>query len=110
MSHYTGLDKLCSAIWCEIFVVKEGYIPYLKKWLNPQHSAEIDPNKKKKSWEEDVHSNIQRLCPGGLRQLATCKHSPTLMIQGSFHRSQISDSPATNLQRDNKPVEVEVEH
>ena len=62
MSHYTGLDKLHQVIWCEILVVREGYIPYLKKWSKHQQSAkkaEVDEN------PHELHSDIQRLVPGG---------------------------------------------
>ena len=89
-------------------MIKEGHIPYLKKWSNPQQSAEINPNKKTLQ-EDDIHSNIQRLCPRGPKQLMTCKNWPTLTIQGSLHRSQISNSQATNLQRDDELADVEVQ-
>ena len=55
-------------IWCEICIVQEGYIPYLKKWSKIQRSTEVkvvDQN----SQEEDVHSNIQRLFPGSPKKV-----------------------------------------
>ena len=59
MSHYTSLDKLCHAIWCEIYIVREGYIPYLKKWSKIQKSTE-DKLVDQDSQEEDMHGDIQR--------------------------------------------------
>ena len=66
MPHFTRLtssEKLQRAIWCEIFVVTEGYIPYLRKWIQLQ-----DPPKAKTKADQsvsEVHSDIQRLAPGG---------------------------------------------
>ena len=65
MSHYTrylGPEKLKRAIWCELFMIREGYILYLKKWikLQDQTSAEVkaDPD------DNEIHSDIQHLVPG----------------------------------------------
>ena len=60
--HYLGPEKLKRAIWCELFVIREGYILYLKKWTKPQDQtrAEVkaDPDDNK------IHSDIQHLVPG----------------------------------------------
>ena len=60
---YFGPEKLKRAIWCELFVIREGYIPYLKKWSRLQDSPATDA--KGDSSGGDPHSDIQRLVPGG---------------------------------------------
>ena len=46
-----------------MFVVTKGYIPYLRKWIKLQDSpkAKIKADQS----ESEIHSNIQRLAPGG---------------------------------------------
>ena len=62
MSCYAGSEKLHRAIWCELFVVREEYILYLKKWSKQSTKPVVDQGLE----EEDViHSDIQRLAPGG---------------------------------------------
>ena len=60
---YLGPKKLKRAIWCELFVIREGYLQYLKKWakLQDQIRAEVrvDPDDNK------IHNNLQYLAPGG---------------------------------------------
>ena len=68
MSRYTSLDKLRRAIWCEIYVIREGYIPYLKKWTELQESSNIKA--KDNSQEDEVHSDTQRLFPGGPKKVS----------------------------------------
>ena len=80
-------------------MVKEGYIPYLKKWSNPQQSAEVDSDKKKKLQEEDLHSDKQRLWPRRSEEV-DLKELTNSDDTRHLHRSQISDSQTTNLQRD----------
>ena len=62
-NHYHGPEKLKRAIWCELFMIREGYIPYLKKWIKLQDPtrAEVkaDPDNNK------IHHDIQYLVPGG---------------------------------------------
>ena len=65
MSHYTrylGPEKLKRAIWCELFMIREGYIPYLKKWIKlpDQTRGEVkaDPD------DNEIYSDIQHLVPG----------------------------------------------
>ena len=66
MSCYTGPEKCCRAIWCELFVV-QGYIPYLKKWSKQSTKPVVDQG----SQEEDaIHSDIQRLAPGGFLKMS----------------------------------------
>ena len=54
--------KLKRAIWCELFVICKGYIPYLKKWirLQDQTRAEVkaDPDDNK------INSDIPHLVSG----------------------------------------------
>ena len=52
---YLGPEKLKRAIWCELFVIREGYIPYLKKWNKASAVG---------SREDIVHSDIPRLALG----------------------------------------------
>ena len=52
---YLGPKKLKRAIWCELFVICEGYIPYLKKW---DKASAVGLH------EDIVHSNIQHLALG----------------------------------------------
>ena len=59
---YFGPEKLKRAIWCELFVVREGYIPYLKKWSRLQDTSATDV--KADSSGGDPHSDIQCLVPG----------------------------------------------
>ena len=62
-THYLGPEKLKRAIWCELFMIHEGYIPYLKTWikLQDQTRAEVkaDPD------DDEIHNDIQYLVPGG---------------------------------------------
>ena len=62
-THYLGPEKLKRAIWCELFVIHKGYLPYLKKWtkLQDQPRAEVraDPDDNK------IHNNLQYPAPGG---------------------------------------------
>ena len=64
MSHFTGIEKLQQAIWCEIFVVREGYILYLKTWSQKSPEFRV----KQLQEEDEVHSDIQRLHPGQNRE------------------------------------------
>ena len=59
---YFGPKKLKRAIWCELFIIREGYIPYLKKWSRLQDALATDV--KADSSGGDPHSDIQRLVPG----------------------------------------------
>ena len=38
--HLNGTEQLRRAIWCEIYVVRVGYIPYLKKFAKQLDSEE----------------------------------------------------------------------
>ena len=60
---YLGPEKLKWAIWCELFVIHEGYIPYLKKWNQLQDSPKTDIKADQRGGE--IHSDIQCLVPGG---------------------------------------------
>ena len=60
MSHFLGIKKLQQAIWCEIFVVREGYIPYLRTWSRKSPRSSV----KQHQGEGEVHSDVQRLVPG----------------------------------------------
>ena len=66
MSHYTcylSLEKLKRAIWCELFVIHEGYIPCLKKWIKLQEQTRAEV--KDDLDDNEIHSDIQYLVPGG---------------------------------------------
>ena len=89
MSHYTSLNKPHRAIWCEIYVIREGYIPYLKKWTELQESSNIKV--KDDSQEDEAHSNIQRLFPGGPKKVSD---SLIQMTQNDCQRREISYSQA----------------
>ena len=65
LPHYTDLDQLHSAIWCKIFIVQEGYIPYLKKWSRQQQFADIKSSRKHSQEEGEVHSDVQWLVLSG---------------------------------------------
>ena len=60
---YFGPEKLKRAIWCELFVIREGYIPYLKKWSRLRDSSVT--GMRDESSGGDPHSDIQNLVPGG---------------------------------------------
>ena len=64
MSHFTGTKKLQWAIWCEIFMIREGYIPYLKMWSRKSPEFKV----KQLQEGEEIHSDIQRLHPGQNRK------------------------------------------
>ena len=71
MSRYTcylGPEKLKRAIWCELFVIREGYILYLEKWIKLQDQTRAEV----KAYPDDneIHSDIQHLVPG---EPATCE-------------------------------------
>ena len=75
MSHFLGAEKCRRAIWCEIFMVWEGYIPYLKTWSHESSRSSV-----KQCWEEGkVHSDVQRLVPGG----SSGKHSKSPKVTNS---------------------------
>ena len=38
--HLNGTERLRRAIWCEIYVIRVGYIPYLKKFAKQLDSEE----------------------------------------------------------------------
>ena len=59
---YFDPEKLKRAIWCELFVIREGYIPYLKKWNRLWDTSTTDM--KADSGGEEPHSDIQHLVPG----------------------------------------------
>ena len=67
-------------------MVREGYIPYLKEWY--KKSLEPKPNQQLQEVDE-VHSEIQRLCPGSIPLLATRKHSPITTEQGAFVETRL---------------------
>ena len=104
MPHFHGTEKLRRAIWCKIFMV-QGYIPYLKEWY--KKSLKPKPNQQSKGVNE-VHSNIQRLCPGSIPSLVTHKHSPIMTEQGSLCGDQISDSRRCNSQEDRWAESAEI--
>ena len=62
-THYLGPEKLKRAIWCKLFVIREGYLLYLKKWakLQDQARAEVraDPDDNK------IRNDLQHLALGG---------------------------------------------
>ena len=62
-TRYLGPEKLKQAIWCKLFVIREGYILYLREWIKLQDS----PKAKTKADQSasEIHSNIQQLAPGG---------------------------------------------
>ena len=64
MTHFMGTKKLQRAIWCEIFVVQEGYILYLRTWSQKSPESRV----KQLQEEDEVHSDIQRLHPGQSRE------------------------------------------
>ena len=65
MPCYTSLDQLCHATWCEIFIVQEGYILYLKKWSRQQQFAKIKSSRRHSQEEGEVHSDVQWLALSG---------------------------------------------
>ena len=64
MSCFMGVKKLRRAIWCKIFVVREGYIPYLRMCSRKSPEFRV----KQLQEEDEVHSDIQRLHPGQNRE------------------------------------------
>ena len=89
-THFTSSEKLQQAIWCEIFVVTEGYIPYLRKWIKLQDS----PKAKTKADQSvsEVHSNIQRLAPVGSSEVGDSQNSPNQMTQHDHWEGRINNS------------------
>ena len=59
---YLGPEKLKRVIWCELFVIREGYIPYLKKWNKLRDSSVTGVTDE--SSGGGPHSDIQHLVPG----------------------------------------------
>ena len=84
-THYLGPEKLKRAIWCELFVIHKGYLPYLKKWakLQDQTRAEVraDPDDNK------TCKDLQPLAPCG-----PLKFGDSLMIQPTHLETRIRDS------------------
>ena len=37
-----GTERLRKAIWCEIYVIREGYIPYLKQFARQRDQKEVE--------------------------------------------------------------------
>ena len=112
MPCYTGLDQLCCIIWCEIFVIREGYILYLKKWSKQQQSVEAKLSHKSPQGEGKIHSDIQRLAPGGFPR----KSSDSLQVANSMvkdvhlkpglasHQSQLTRSRHDKIQMKTREV------
>ena len=86
----TGSEKLRRTIWCEIFVVTEGYIPYLRKWIKLQDS----PKAKIKADQSD-QSDIQHLA-----ELVTHKNSLNQTTQHNQLEGRISDSQVNSQTHD----------
>ena len=82
MSHFLGAKKLRQAIWCEIFVVRGGYIPYLKTWSQKSLESRV----KQLQEEDEVHSDVQRLVPGS----SLDRHSESLEVTNSA----VGDKPS----------------
>ena len=86
MSRFSGAEKLRRAIWCEIFMVWEGYILYLKKWSQKS----LEPNTKQLPEVDKVYSDVQRL-----------------VLRGSLGKDRESLEVA-NLAVEDKPLKCEL--
>ena len=71
-------------------MIREGYIPHLKKWikLQDQTRAEVkaDPD------DNETHSDIPHLVPGGPPKFGNSQNSPNLTIQPAHLETRVSDS------------------
>ena len=81
MSRFLGVEKLQQAIWCKIFVVQEGDIPYLRTW------SQKSPRSSVKQCQEEgkVHGDVQRLVPGSF----SGEHSESPKVT----KSAVEDEP-----------------
>ena len=75
MAHFTGAKKLQRAIWCKIFVVRAGYILYLRTWSWKSPRSSVTQRQE----EGEVHSDIQRLVLGS----SLDEHNESLKVTNS---------------------------
>ena len=92
MSHFSGIEKLQRAIWCEIFMVQEGYIPYLRTWSRKSPRSSV----KQHQGEGKVHSDIQRLVPG----TTSGKHSESPEVANSTTEDKPSKCEVASHQKE----------
>ena len=101
--HYFGPEKLKRAIWCELFVLREGYILYFKKWNrsrdSPVTGMKID------SSGGDPQSDIQHFIPGGSMKVGDSQKSPNRGIQYDRLGSEISNSQDDSQVRGKDPYQ-----
>ena len=91
MSCFLGAEKLRRAIWCEIFMVREGYIPYLKTWSRKSPESRI----KQLQEEDEIHSDVQRLVP----ESSMDEHSKSLEVASSAEGDEPSKHELASRQK-----------
>ena len=50
--HLNGTERLRRAIWCEIYAIRVGYIPYLKKFAKQLDSEEEENRRRSRGSPE----------------------------------------------------------
>ena len=58
--HLNGTEQLRRAIWCEIYVIRVGYIPYLKKFAK-QLETEEGRNRRRSKGDQETKLAVKKL-------------------------------------------------
>ena len=58
--HLNGTEQLQWAIWCEIYVIKVGYIPYLKKFAK-QLDTEEGRNRRRSKGDQEMKLTVKKM-------------------------------------------------
>ena len=58
--HLNGTEHLRRAIWCEIYVTRVGYIPYLKKFAK-QLETEEGRNRRRSKEDQETKLTVKKM-------------------------------------------------
>ena len=58
--HLNGTEQLRWAIWCEIYVIRVGYIPYLKKFAK-QLETEEGRNRRQSKGDQETKLTAKKM-------------------------------------------------
>ena len=69
--HLNGTEQLRWAIWCEIYVIRVGYIPYLRKFVK-QLDSEEERNCRRSRGGPETKSTVKKT---GKKKTAVATHN-----------------------------------
>ena len=58
--HLNGMEQLRQAIWCEIYVIRVWYIPYLKKFAK-QLETEERRNHRRSKGDQEMKLTVKKM-------------------------------------------------